>query len=82
MNRLSFRRGLTDLRKQTRWLSEWRGAAPSTHPFLKLAAPAAGLLAAGTLLRRGTFFGRISGLLKIAGVVYPLVRKWHQNRKR
>lgn len=49
-------------------------------PWLTMAAPVAGLLAARALLKRGTFVGRVSGLIKLAAVAYPVVRAWQKHR--
>jgi len=91
LNRLTLRQGLTDLREHTRWINELRTGTPRTGApstatsWLTMAAPAAGLLAARALLKRGTVFGRISGLIKMAAVAYPVIRAWqrhrHQSRK-
>ena len=84
LNRLTLRQGFADLRDHTRWVSELRPGAKSSSstPWLTMAAPVAGLLAAGTLLKRGTFFGRISGLVKLATVAYPVLRAWQLQRQK
>ncbi|HRI16200.1 MAG TPA: hypothetical protein PLX89_24655 [Verrucomicrobiota bacterium] len=83
MNRLDLYQGLAHLRQETRWVRELRSGASASGAtsWLTVAAPAAGLMAAGALLKRGTMFGRISGLLKLAAVVYPVVRAWQQHRR-
>ncbi|MBN9689896.1 MAG: hypothetical protein J0M24_06630 [Verrucomicrobia bacterium] len=82
LNRLTLRQGFADLRDQTRWVTELRPSTKtSSTPWLTLAAPVAGMLAAGALLKRGTFFGRISGLVKLATVAYPVVRAWQRQRQ-
>ncbi len=50
-------------------------------PWLRVAAPVAGFLAAGALLKRGTLVGRVSGLVKLAAVAYPVIRAWQKHRK-
>lgn len=78
---MTLRQQWADLQEQTRWIGELREETQAPGiPWLKVAAPVAGLLAARALLKRGTVVGRVSGLFKLAAVAYPIVRAWQKHR--
>lgn len=78
---MTLRQHWADLQDQTRWIGELRQETKAPGiPWLKVAAPVAGLLAARALLKRGTVVGRVSGLFKLAAVAYPIVRAWQKHR--
>ena len=85
LNRMALRQHWADLHDQTRWIGELReerrASGTSGVPWLTVAAPVAGLLAARALLKRGTVVGRVSGLFKLAAVAYPIVRAWQKHRR-